>query len=118
MLSLREDIKVYISFNPTDMRKSINGLAALVASEVEQSPASGHVFVFCNRSCKKVKCLFWDRNGFVLYYKMLDRGKFKFDRCQHTGVIEITHDQLSWLLSGLDFILMREFSENNYAHYF
>jgi len=54
----------------------------------------------------------------VLHYKRLERGKFKFDRCRHTGVVEISHDQLSWLLSGLDFILMNEFPENNYAHYY
>ena len=118
MIKLTDELKVYLSIDPTDMRKSINGLAAIVASELEQTPSNGDVFVFCNRARNKVKCLYWDKNGFVLHYKKLDRGRLKLNRCELTGVIEITHDQLSWLLSGLDFMLMQQFPENNYAHYF
>lgn len=116
MLTMREQTQIYLSAEPTDMRKSIDGLAALVVDVVEQKPQSGHVFIFMNRVHDKVKCLLWDRNGFVLHYKRLERGKFKLDRSVK-GVLEISHDQLSWLLAGLDFLLMDEFSELNFEHY-
>lgn len=117
MLTLREDLRVYLSTNPTDMRKAIDGLCGLVIDVVKQQPQTGHVFIFVNKSKNKVKCLYWDRNGFILLYKRLERGKFKIDR-NLEDVLELSHDQLRWLLAGLDFSLMNQFSEINYANYY
>jgi len=118
MLSLPESTKVFVSLAPVDMRKSINGLSALILDVFEQSPQSMHLFLFYNKSRDKVKLIFWNKNGFVLYYKRLDKGKFKFSRTAVDNTIEITSDQLQWLLAGLDFQLMREFNEINYSHYY
>lgn len=118
MLNLRDDIKVFVSLDPIDMRKAIDGLSSLVMDVLSQSPQSGHVFVFTNKTRNKVKCLVWDRNGFVLHYKRLERTRFKFPKSNAEGVIEVSEDQLNWLLAGLDFLLMHEFSELNYAYYY
>jgi len=117
MLTLTDGSQVYLSLMPVDMRKSINGLSVLVFDALSKSPQSGDVFIFYNKTKNKVKLLFWDRNGFVLYYKRLERGKFKFSQATE-GVIELHEDQLSWLLAGLDFQLMQEFSDLNYSDYY
>ncbi len=118
MIRIRDDIKIHISLEAVDMRKAINGLSALVSDLHNKSPQSGHVFVFRNKSKDKVKLLFWDRNGFVLYYKRLEKGKFKFSSELREGAVEITESQLGWLFAGLDFMLMNEFSELNYETYY
>lgn len=118
MLSLLDDIKVFVSMVPVDMRKSINGLSALVVDTFASSPQSRHIFLFYNRSKNKVKFIFWDRNGFVLYYKRLEKGTFKFKKSPDNNTIEITQDQLEWLLAGLDFQLMNKFNELNYSTYY
>jgi transposase len=83
------------------MRKSIDGLAALVNDMLAQDVFSGHIFVFRGRRGDRVKVLVWDRNGFVLYYKRLENGHFKFPTGD-TGTREIEAMQLSLLLEGLD----------------
>jgi len=69
---------VYLYRDPVDMRKSIDGLAAIVECEIEQSPFESSLFVFCNRQRDKVKLLYWERNGFVLWYKRLEKQRFKW----------------------------------------
>ena len=64
-----------------------------------------------------VKCLFWDKNGFVLYHKRLERGRFKMNKTVN-GAYVITQNQLDWLLAGLDFQLMTEFKALDFTHYF
>jgi len=118
MLTQRDGFNIYVRQGPIDMRKAIDGLTALILDEFGLSPQSGHIFIFYNRKKDKVKLIYWDRNGFVMYYKRLDRGRFKFSISWENGVLEITADQLQWLLSGLDFQLMHEFNENDYTHYY
>lgn len=100
------------------MRKSINGLSALVLDVFDQSPQSKDIFLFYNKARDKVKLIFWDRNGFVLYYKRLDKGKFKLRKSNDHQTIEIAESQLQWLIAGLDFQLMHEFKELNYSKYY
>jgi len=118
MLTLRENLQVFIQLEPVDFRKSINGLSAIVFDELKQNPQSGHLFVFYNKTKNKLKLLYWDRNGFVLHYKRLERERFRIPKKVKDGVIEINQDQLNWLLAGLDFLLMNTFSELNYSHYY
>jgi transposase len=73
-----------------------------VADQLKLAPTSGELFIFRNRQCDKVKLLWYEHNGFWLCYKRLEKGKLVFP-CIKTSVIEITRDQLSWLLSGLNF---------------
>ena len=117
MLRLAEDTRIYISTQAVDGRKAINGLAALVVEQFETSVNDGSVYVFYNKERNRVKCLFWDKNGFVLYHKRLERGKFKFNK-QPDGSCIITHQQLDWLLAGLDFMLMVEFPMLDFSQYF
>lgn len=86
---------------PADFRKSIDGLAAIAEYELEQSPFDSVLFAFCNRARDKVKLLYWERNGFVLWYKRLEKQRFAWPKtavqAQH-----ISQQQLSWLLDGID----------------
>ena len=108
MLRLVESTKIYVATNPVDFRKAINGLSALIVEQFESPLTDGSVYVFYNREKNRVKCLFWDKNGFVLYQKRLERGRFKFSK-QAEGRYTITLQQLDWLMAGLDFMLMIEF---------
>jgi transposase len=86
---------------PIDFRKQIDGLIILVADHLQMNPVSGQLFLFRNRSSNKVKMLWWDRNGFWLFYKRLEKGGFLFPPLSE-NVLELSRDQLGWLLSGLD----------------
>ena len=87
---------------PVDFRRQIDGLAILVADELSLNLLSGQLFIFCNRTANKLKLLWYDRNDFWLCYKRLEKGRFCFPK-QNDHTMEVTRDQLSWLLSGLDF---------------
>ncbi len=76
MLSLPPSVRVFLCLEPTDMRKGIDGLAALVEHRLSMDALSGHLFCFFNKSRDKVKVLFWDTTGFCLYLKRLERGRF------------------------------------------
>lgn len=117
MLRLAEGCGIYVATNSVDFRKAINGLAALVIEQFETPLNDGSVYVFYNAERDKVKCLFWDKNGFVLYHKRLERGKFKFGREARVNK-KISLQQLDWLFAGLDFMLMEEFPMLDFTHYF
>jgi transposase len=85
------------------MRKSINGLSELVLDQFECNPTDkGIYFVFCNRVRNRMKVLYWDKNGFALWFKRLEKDKFKLSY-QNGQVIALDTDQFQWLLSGLDY---------------
>ncbi len=92
---------------PVDFRRQIDGLVLLIASELGLSPTSGELFIFRNRTSNKLKLLWYDGNGFWLCYKRLEKGKLIFPK-HNDRVMEITRDQLDWLLSGLDFSLQKQ----------
>ncbi len=91
---------VYLYRRPVDMRRSINGLAILVESDMEHNPFDPKLFVFCNTARDKIKILFWERSGFCLYYKRLERDRFHYP--QSDADLQITGQQLNWLLDGID----------------
>ena len=117
MLRLPEDIRIFVATEPVDGRKAINGLCSLIAEQFDTPLNDGSVYVFYNRGRDRVKCLFWEKNGFVLYHKRLERGKFKFGKDSDNAYV-ITSQQLDWLLAGLDFRLMVEFPMLDFTHYF
>lgn len=92
---------VYLARGSTDLRKSIDGLAALVQEEFNLDPFSSSLFVFCNRGRDKLKILHWDHNGFWLYYRRLERGKFYWPSDRSSDPLKISPRQLRWLLDGL-----------------
>ena len=94
-------IKVYLGLGATDMRKSIDSLSVLVSEHLNQNPFSGHFFVFCNRGRTILKILYWDRNGFCLWHKRLEKDKFRWPEFG-SEVHEISDRELRWLIEGLD----------------
>lgn len=101
MLSEATVDRVYLARGSTDLRKSIDGLAVLVKEEFDLDPFSSSLFVFCNRQRDKLKILHWDHNGFWLYYRRLERGKFHWPSDNSTVPLKISPRQLRWLLDGL-----------------
>ena len=93
--------KIWFYRESVDFRKQTNGLMLIVADQLNMDPTSGQAFVFRNRSGNKIKLLWYDRNGFWLFYKILQQKKFVFPEFGDTAW-ELTREQLSWLLSGLD----------------
>jgi len=93
-------VKVYVAVGITDMRKSINGLSILVEDQLDLDPFSGHLFAFCNRKRSMVKILYWDRNGFCLWHKRLERDRFQWPESSK-DVLDIGRRELNWLIDGL-----------------
>jgi len=103
MLSNDLTPRVFLAAGSTDMRKSIDGLASIVQYGFELDPFDpGVLFVFCNRDGTKLKILRWDHNGFWLYYRRLERGRFRWPKSADDAMtISISRRQLQWLLDGL-----------------
>jgi transposase len=101
MLNTADGVSVYLACGCTDMRKSIDGLAALVSQTFELDLFSHSLFVFCNRQRDKLKILYWDHNGFWLYYRRLERGRFRWPAASADQTLSISRRQLQWLLDGL-----------------
>ena len=101
LTGLGPDTRVYLALGATDMRKAINGLSILVADRLERDAFSGHLFVFCNRARTIVKILYWERNGFCLWQKRLEKHRFVWPE-RRTEVLEVDARELAWLLEGLD----------------
>lgn len=93
--------KIYISSANVDMRKSIDGLASVVEQKFTLNPLSDMMFVFHNRHCNKIKILYWDRNGFCLLYKRIEKGKFHFPQHITEDKYTVGEEELEWLLQGL-----------------
>jgi transposase len=100
MLSLSATHRVYLACGATDLRKSIDGLAALVQTSFGLDPFSPSLFVFCNRERNKLKILCWEHNGFWLFYRRLERGTFQWPT-SNEQTVSITSRELRWLLDGL-----------------
>lgn len=97
--------EVFLYRDPVDFRKSYRGLGAIVELDIGDNPFDGALYVFINRRCNKIKCLFWEDNGFVLYYKSLAEEKFKWPK-QGEDVMTLNGQQINWLLDGYDITQM------------
>ena len=95
-----EGKRVYLACGHTDMRKSINGLAAIVEGSFKMDPFDGALFVFCNRNRDRVKILEWDEDGFWLYFKRLEKGHFRWPAPGEDATMTLTGEELSYLLGG------------------
>jgi transposase len=108
-------VRVFLCTRPTDMRKSFDGLQALVREYLGQDPLSGHLFLFLNRRRDRVKILLWDRDGLVIWYKRLEVGSFQqLDPTACTGRrsgeagVELSTTELALLLTGVDLASARQ----------
>jgi transposase len=101
MLTWPRAVRVFVHTQPTDMRRSFDRLSWMVQEVLQQDPFSGHLFVFVNRRGDRMKILFWDRSGFVLFYKRLEEGVFHLPD-HDPGCVEIDVARLTLILEGLD----------------
>jgi len=101
-------VRVWLYTQPTDMRKSYDGLSALVRNTLHEEPASGHLFVFINRKRTKLKVLYFDRSGYCVWSKRLEQGRFQYRSC---GADKITLDwtQLKLILEGIELKNTRQY---------
>lgn len=104
MLTLPASVRIFIAAEPVDLRRGFDGLAAATRSLIAQDPLSGHVFAFVNRRANRIKLLVWDRTGYFLFYKRLERGTFRIPHepvagCRH---VEVDSGELGLMLEGLD----------------
>ncbi|MCP4898477.1 MAG: IS66 family insertion sequence element accessory protein TnpB [bacterium] len=104
MLTLPSSVRIYVAAEAVDLRRGFDGLAAATRSLIGADPMNGHVFVFLNRRRNRIKLLVWDRTGYLLVYKRLERGTFKLPTepevgCRH---VEVDAGELGLMLEGLD----------------
>lgn len=108
-----EGIYLYRGF--VDMRKSINGLSAIVSEEFEVDLFGRHLFVFCNRQRRILKLLYWEATGFALWTKRLEEEKFRWPKRWQVDVIEMTAEQLQMLLEGYDIWQLKPHKKLHYS---
>jgi transposase len=103
MLTLPPSVRIFVGAAPVDMRRSFDGLAAIATQVVGRDPRSGHLFVFFGRARDRVKVLFWDRTGFCLLYKRLEKGTFRLPVLpKDATAIELASADLALILEGID----------------
>ena len=110
-----QTVRVHLCRDAVDFRKAINGLSIVVAEEMALDPFSAHVFGFCNRRRNQVKLLYWERNGFVLWQKRLEKDRFPWPREGGEEILTVTGRELNWLLDGIDVFRLRPHEELSYA---
>lgn len=102
MLSISPTMRVFVATKPTDMRKSFDGLVCAVRSVVAQDPLSGHLFAFFNRRRTMMKAVYWDRGGYCMIAKRLEKSTFVLPPADARGVVELEASELALILEGID----------------
>ncbi len=102
MLTVPPSVRIYLAAGATDMRRSMDGLAAVVQHALALNPLSGHLFLFRNRRGDRLKMLVWDRSGYLVVYKRLEQGTFAWPRDAEHGVVEMQASDLLLLINGVD----------------
>ena len=116
MMRPRSDLaEVFLCLEPVDFRKGINGLSILVEGTLALNPFASCLFVFCNRRRDKVKILYWEKNGFCLWQKRLEKERFHWLDRSGAETIVISGQQLNWLLDGFDIARMRPHKTLKYS---
>lgn len=96
-------VRIYLSTSPADMRKGFDSLAELVRKSLGYDPLSGHLFLFVGRHRDRIKILYWDRDGYALWYKRLEEGTFRLPSPKKAGAsVELKASELAMLLEGID----------------
>lgn len=101
MLSLSRSVRIFLCREPADMRRAFDGLAQMAVAFMGADPLSGHLFVFRNKRCDRLKVLYWDRDGYALWYKRLEEGVFRFPEVVD-GKAEVSAAELALILEGID----------------
>jgi transposase len=108
MLTLPPSVRIHLAATSVDMRRGHDGLVAVVRNQWKLDPYAGHLFVFVGRRSDRCKILYWDRGGFVLFYKRLERGRFRLPHIA-TNADSVTVDatELAMLLDGIDVVTVK-----------
>lgn len=114
MIRFSESTRVYVSFASVDFRRGLNGLLSLIQETFSCEPQEKYLFLFCDASRKKIKVVWWDKNGFMLLYKRLEVGTFQFPKIRE-GKIQLNRLQFECLLSGMEFTHKNSLKVNKYS---
>lgn len=101
MIEIDHTAQIHLAIRPVDFRNSFDSLAAITQTILQLDPLSGHLFVFHNRKRDRIKILYWQYNGFCLWYKRLEAGKYRFPKLDQ-NTMTISHEELRLLLEGID----------------
>ena len=108
MLTLPPSVRIYLAVGQVDMRRGHDGLAAIVRGQWKLDLYGGHLFVFLGRRSDRCKILFWDRGGSVVYYKRLERGRFRLPHVSAEATsMTIDATELAMLLDGIDVVAVK-----------
>ncbi len=107
MIGFSSNIRYFLCSQFVDMRKGFDGLSGIVRNNMKQDPISGDLFIFINKTRTHIKLLFWDGDGFALYYKRLEKGRYAISTDNQTHK-QIKRDELLMLLEGLSFDDMKK----------
>lgn len=114
MRDIRSFDSVFIHRDPVDMRRGIQGLCEIVQLASMGDLKGNHLFVFCGKRRHSLKVLYFDKSGFALWQKKLERDKFAWPRKFTQEIVRLSPEQMSWLLDGYDVWKMRPFKEINF----
>ena len=107
------DVEVLLCRTPVDFRKAINGLSILVEQEFGLDPFAPRIFAFTNRTRDRLKLLYWDRTGFALWLKRLEKARFPWPN-EGEAIVTMTGRELNWLLDGIDWFRLKPHEELSY----
>lgn len=116
MISFDNVDNIYLGVGYTDMRIGIDGYAHIIQDTFKLNCFENAIFLFCNKQRNKVKILYWDKNGFWLLYKRLEKGHFKWIKDNENNSILLTSQQLNWLLDGLNIEQKKAFKTLDYKY--
>ena len=114
-MSWSKNQQIWVYSQPLDFRKQLNGLIDVVLSELSKVPNDGSIYIFRNKQKNKLKLLLWDRNGYFMGYKRLEKGRFDFPVCQDAP-ITMTQDELYALISGMPMVHLSAIQKAIFHH--
>ena len=106
MLRLPQGARIFMAVKPVDMRRSFDGLCATITEALDSTPLSGDLYLFRGKRADRIKAMIWDRNGVAIWYKRLEKSKYKWPS-RDSASIELTEHELTLLLNGVDFTRIR-----------
>ncbi len=113
MMRPADDVEVLLCCEPVDFRKAINGLSILVEQELALDPFAPKLFAFTNRKRDRIKLLYWDRTGFALWLKRLEKARFPWP-ASGEATVTMTGRELNWLLDGIDWLRLKPHADLSY----
>ena len=115
MKSYREFSSIYLCVKPVDFRKGIYGLVNLIKYEINNEPFSGSLFIFTNKNRRNIKVVYWDKTGFAMWTKILEKEKFPWPKNNKLNKMTLNQEQFYWILSGINPWKLNPHQELNYS---